>query len=220
MTEPASLDAHELLTTTRAVRRRLDLERAVPRELVEECVQIALQAPSGGNRRAYRFVVVDDPEQRERVAAVYRKAFEIYRAGPTVATKAFEGDAERTAVQERVFDSVEHLARNLHRVPALVIPCMAGRAQDKQTVRAQAGFWGSVFPAVWSFQLAARQRGLGTALTTMHLEFEREVADVLAIPHDEYTQVCLLPLAFTTGGGFRPAQREPAEHFLRWNSWT
>lgn len=214
------LDPNQLLTTTRAVRRRLDLERAVPRSLVEECVEVAVQAPSGGNRRAYRFVVVDDADQRAELAGIYRRAFEIYRAGPTVATKAFVGDDEKTLVQDRVFDSVEHLAMNLHRVPNLVIPCMAGRAEDKPTVRGQAGFWGSVFPAVWSFMLAARLRGLGTALTTMHLEFERETAELLGIPFADFTQVGLLPLAFTTGGGFRPAAREPASQFLSWNTWA
>ena len=213
------LDAEAMLTTTRAVRKRLDLERPVPRELVEECVGLAAQAPSGGNRRAFRFVLVDDPGRREQLAGIYWRAFEIYRAGQTVATKAFEGDAARTAVQNRVYDSVEYLARNLARVPVLVVPVMAGRAEDRMNSRSQAALWGSSIPAVWSFMLAARLRGLGTAMTTMHLEFEREAAEVLNIPYEQYTQLALLPLAYTIGDEFRPAEREPASFFLRWNDF-
>jgi nitroreductase len=214
------LDAHTLLTTTRAVRRRLDLSRPVPRPLIEECVEIALQAPSGGNRRAYRFVIVDDEAQRKALGLIYQKAFEIYRAGPTVVTKAFEGDSEQTQVQNRIFDSVAYLAEHIAEVPCLVVPCMTGRPEDRKTVRAQAGFWGSVYPAIWSFMLAARARGLGTAMTTMHLEFEREAADVLGIPYDEVTQTALLPLAFTIGDEFKPARREPPSSFIHWSRWT
>ena len=214
------LDAHTLLTTTRAVRRRLDLSRAVPRPLIEECVEIGLQAPSGGNRRAYRFVIVDDEAQREALGRIYQKAFEVYRAGPTVVTKAFEGDSEQTRVQNRIFDSVAYLAEHIAEVPCLVVPCMTGRPDDRKTVRAQAGFWGSVYPAIWSFMLAARARGLGTAMTTMHLEFEQEAADVLGIPYDKVTQAALLPLAFTIGDEFKQARREPPSSFIHWNRWT
>ena len=215
-----TLDAQTVLTTTRAVRRRLDLDRAVPRSLVEECVAVAVQAPSGGNRRAFRFVVVDDADQREALAGIYRDAFEVYRAGPTVVTKAFADDPSQQAQQDRIFSSVEYLAVNLHRVPSLVVPVMAGRSEERTTVRTQAGFWGSVYPAVWSFMLAARDRGLGTALTTMHLEYERRAADVLGIPYEAYTQVGLLPLAYTLGTDFRPARREPPATFLAWNRWS
>lgn len=214
------MDAETLLTTTRAVRRRLDLNRPVPRELVEDCVRLAIQSPSGGNRTAYRFVIVDDPAQREAIAAIYRRAFEIYSQGPTVATKAFEGDPQKTVAQERVFASVEHLAMRLHEVPVLVVPCMLGRSEERTGVRAQAGFWGSVVPAVWSFMLAARTKGLGTAYTTMHLEFERETAEVLGIPYEEVTQACLLPLAYTLGTEFSPASRPPASEFISWDRWS
>jgi len=214
------LDAESMLTTTRAVRKRLDLDRPVPRELVEECVGIASQAPSGGNRRAFRFVLVDDPGRRQQLAEIYWRAFEIYRAGQTVATKAFEGDSARTAVQNRVFDSVEYLAQHLGEVPVLVVPVMAGRSEERTTSRSQAALWGSSIPAVWSFMLAARLRGLGTAMTTMHLEFEREAAEVLNVPYEQYTQLGLLPLAYTLGDDFRAAEREPASFFLRWNDFA
>jgi nitroreductase len=215
-----TMDAETMLTTTRAVRRRLDLKRPVPRALIEECVAIAAQAPSGGNRRAFRFVVIDDEQRRGDLAAIYRRAFDVYREGQTVATKAFEGDPVRTAVQERVFRSVEYLAENLHRVPVHVIPVMAGRCEERTNARSQAALWASSVPAIWSFMLAGRLRGLGTALTTMHLEFEREAADLLGIPFEQFTQLALLPLAYTTGDTFKPAEREPASFFIRWNDFA
>lgn len=218
--EPVITDAYQTLTTTRAVRRRLDLERPVDRSVIEQCVSIATQAPSGGNRRGFRFVVVDDPIVRRDIAAIYWRAFEMYRTGPTVATKAFVGDTDKSRIQDRVFTSVEHLARTLADVPCIVIPCAPGRWDTKEGTRGQAGFWGSVFPAIWSFQLACRTYGLGTALTTMHLEFERDAADVLGIPFDDYTQVGLLPVAHTIGLEFKAAEREEPDNFIHWDRWS
>lgn len=218
--EPVITEAFDVLTTTRAVRRRLDLTRPVPHEVVERCIDIAVQAPVGGNRRGFRFVAVTDPDVRGQLADVYWRAFEIYRAGPTVATKAFEGDDANSLTQERVFRSVERLAETLADVPCIVVPCAPGRWETRSTTRPQAGFWGSVFPAVWSFQLACRMYGLGTALTTMHLEFEAETAAILGIPIEDYTQVGLLPVAYTVGTEFKPARREPAAHFLAWERWA
>lgn len=200
------LDADAVLTTTRAVRRRLDLDRGVPRELVAECVAVAVQAPSGGDRHPYRFVVVDDAERRQALAEIYRESFAAYLGRPNAVT------------EPRLLASVRHLAEHLHRVPVLVVPCMPGRPEARTTSREQSGYWGSVYPAVWSFMLAARLRGLGTALTTMHLQYEREAAAVLDIPYDEVAQVCLLPLAYTVGHDFRRAKRD-AGAFLLWNGW-
>jgi nitroreductase len=217
---PLVTDAHALLTTTRAVRRRLDLSRRVPRALLTTCVELATQAPSGGNRQGFRFVIVDDPAQRSALAGIYRRAFEVYKSGPTLVTKAFAGDAQRTTVQERIYESVEYLALHLAEVPVHVIPVAPGRWEDRATTRAQAGFWGSVFPAVWSFQLACRMYGLGTALTTMHLEFDREAAEVIGLPHDAWVQVGLLPVAYTIGTDFRPVPRDPAADFIHWDRWS
>lgn len=214
------MDAVTALTTTRTVRRRLDLDRPVDRSVVEDCVRIAAQAPSGGNRTAYRFVIVDDPQQRQAMGDLYRRAFEVYRQGPTVVTKAFPDDPDKATTQEKIFTSVEHLAMHLDQVPMLVVPCMTGRCEERTTARAQAGFWGSVVPTVWSFMLAARTKGLGTAYTTMHLEFEQEAAEILGVPYGQVTQVCLLPLAHTLGTDFSPASRPPASEFIDWNHWS
>lgn len=194
-----------VLTATRAVRRRLDLERPLPRALLEECVDVATQAPAGGNRHRYRFVLVDDTGRRAALGEVYRRAFAAYLEGPGVADGG-------------VLESARHLAENLHRVPALVVPCMAGRVESLATAREQSGYWGSVYPAVWSFMLAARVRGLGTALTTMHLRYEEECAGILGVPYGEVTQVCLLPVAYTLGSDFRSARRSGGP-FGVWNAW-
>lgn len=200
------MDATTLLTTTRAVRKRLDLGRPVERGLLEECVSIATQAPAGGNRHRYRFVLVDEAEQREALAEVYRRAFAAY--------------LERTqAATGLLLESARHLAEHLHEVPAIVIPCMTGRVEHLTTAREQSGYWGSVYPAVWSFMLAARERGLGTALTTMHLAYEAECASILGIPFDAVTQVCLLPVAHTVGDDFSRATRKGGP-FFTWNAWA
>ncbi|MBS2534999.1 nitroreductase family protein [Catenulispora sp. NF23] len=207
----------ELLTTTRTVRRRLDLERPVPRELIEDCVRIALQAPSGSNRQTWQWLVVTDPDQRAAIGAVYKKACEAYLESQGAAGKLFADDPERSKVQQRVHDSVAYLADRMGDVPVLVLPCLkvaGGRLPSGN----QGGLWGSLLPAAWSFCLAARDRGLGTAWTTLHLTYESEVAEILDLPDDVYQSV-LLPTAYYTGDGFKPAPRQPVSEVLHWNRW-
>ncbi len=215
---PRTLSPDELLTTTRAVRRRLDLDRPVERSLIEECLGIALQAPTGGNRQRWHFVVVTDPGKRAAIAQLYRKAWAVYLTMPTAAPNLRFDDPTRDAVQRRVGDSAQYLADNLERVPVLLIPCFPGRL-DGQPSSAQAGAWGSILPAVWSFMLAARARGLGTAWTTLHLLHEREAAGVLGIPYEQFTQAALIPVAYTRGTDFKPAHREPLGSVLHWDAW-
>ena len=207
--------ADRLLTTTRAVRRRLDLDRPVDRALVLECIGVAQQAPTGGNSQGWAFVVVTDAGRRARIAELYRAAavqpFEAARA------RAREAGDEQTA---RAYDGALHLAGVLERVPVHVIPCVRGRIRDGNwSNAAAAGLYGSILPAAWSFMLAARARGLGTAWTSMHLAHEREVAELLGIP-DGVTQTALVPVAHYTGEGFSPAARPPAESVTHWDGWS
>jgi nitroreductase len=199
----------ELLTTTRAVRKRLDLARPVGREVVLDCVRVAQQAPTGGNRQGWSFVVVTDAGKRAELARLYREAsgnyFEEARA---------KARSEQTA---RVYDGAQYLLDVLDRVPVHVIPCIRGRA-DGQPNSVAAGLYGSILPAVWSFQLALRARGLGSAWTTMHLFREREAAELLGIP-PEVTQVALLPVAYYTGERFAPAERPAPETITHWDTW-
>lgn len=207
----------ELLTTTRTVRRRLDLERPVPRELIEDCVRIALQAPSGSNRQTWQWLVVTDQDQRAAIGAVYKKACEAYLESQGAAGNLFADDPERNKVQRRVHDSVAYLADRMGEVPVLVLPCLkvaGGRLPSGN----QGGLWGSLLPAAWSFCLAARDRGLGTAWTTLHLTYESEVAEILGLPDDVYQSV-LLPTAYYTGDSFKPAPRQPVSEVLHWNRW-
>lgn len=183
-----NLTPDEVLTTTRAVRKRLDYDRPVEPELIKECLTIALQAPSGSNRQAWQFVVIGDPSVREQVAARYRASFEVYAAMPSAL-----GTDTTEQRREHVRSSAQYLADTMHRAPYLLIPVAEGRAERLTKTVQQAGFWGSATPALWSFMLAARARGLGTAWTTLHLAYEKEVADIIGIPYERYTQIALTP---------------------------
>ena len=212
------LSPDELLTTTRAVRRRLDFTRPVERAVIEECLTIAQQAPTGSNRQRWHFVVVTDPAKRAALAELYRRAWDVYLTMPTAAPNLRFDDPGRDAVQQRVASSAQYLADHLQDVPVHVIPCITGRT-DGQPVRGQAGAWGSILPATWSFMLAARARGLGTAWTTLHLMFEEEAAKLLGIPYAEFMQAALIPVAYTKGTDFKPAPREPLDRVVHWDAW-
>lgn len=199
----------ELLTTTRAVRRRLDLDRPVPRELVLECVAVAQQAPTGGNSQGWGFVIVTDAATRAALADLYR------RTGDDYLRKS--RDRAKTDQTSRVYGSAVYLAEVLHRVPVHVIPVIHGRV-DNQPNAIASGLYGSIIPAAWSFMLAARARGLGTAWTTLHLFHEQEAAELLGIPED-HTQAALIPLAYFTGDTFSPADRPPPESITHWENW-
>jgi nitroreductase len=208
-----------VLTTTRAVRRRLDLDRPVDPALVRECLTVALQAPTGGNNQGWHFVVVTDPSTRSAVADVFRRGAIAYaerRDRPSPPGRA-RTEAERAA-RRRVMASAGYLFEHLHRVPVLVIPCIEGRAEAGALVD-QATAFGSILPAVWSFMLAARARGLGTSWTTVHLEAEVETAALLGIPWEAVTQVALVPVAHTVGADFRPAARRPLDEVVHWDRW-
>ena len=208
------LSVDELLKTTRAVRKRLDFDRPVPDQVLRECVEYAIQAPTGSNVQGWHFVLVTERDKIEKIAAIYKKAFDWYRDSPVYAGRVVEGISEqRDAQQARVADSADYLAENMHRSPALFIPCMEGR-------NATAGAAGSIVPAAWSFMLAAREQGLGTCWTTLHLMHEEEAADVLGIPFGEVQQWALSPVAYTAGTDFKPATRPDVETVISWNSWT
>jgi nitroreductase len=208
------LSVDELLKTTRAVRKRLDFDRPVSDQALRECVEYAIQAPTGSNVQGWRFVLVTERDKIEKIAAIYKKAFDWYRDSPVYAGRVVEGISnERDAQQARVADSADYLAENMHRSPALFIPCMEGR-------NATAGAAGSIVPAAWSFMLAARERGLGTCWTSLHLMHEEEAADVLGIPFNEVQQWALSPVAYTTGTDFKPATRPDVETVISWNSWN
>ena len=213
-----NLTPDELLTTTRAVRKRLDLDRPVERAVIEECLAIAEQAPTGSNRQNWQFVVVTDPAKRKALGELYRRGWETYRASGQSAAGITFADPRRAAVQARVAASSAYLAQHMGEVPVLLVPCIAGRTENQPVVD-QAGRWGSILPATWSFMLAARARGLGTAWTTLHLYFEREAADLLGIPFADYMQAALIPVAYTKGTDFQPGPREPLEKTVHWDAW-
>ena len=212
------LSPDELLATTRAVRKRLDFDRLVPSELIDECIHLATQAPSGSNSQGWHFVVIDDPAKKMAIADLYRQGFAMYRTMPMAAGNIVTGEASRDAQQQRVMGSAEYLAEHFHRAPYLVIPCIEGRFEGAPNA-ATSAMLGSILPATWSFMLAARARGLGTSWTTIHLMFEREAADILGIPFDEITQTCLTPVAYTLGTDFKAAARMPLDTIVHHNTW-
>ncbi|MFF0492621.1 nitroreductase family protein [Nocardia sp. NPDC004068] len=214
MTLPLSAD--EVLSTTRAVRKRLDLTRPVPRRLIEECVDLATQAPTGRNRQRWHFLVVTDKDRRAAVAEVYRRAVRVAEAAPLSSRDLQRMNAHGS--WPRIAAGVDYLYQHIHQVPAFVIPAVEGRT-DRASVAEQAGTWGSILPAVWSFMLAARARGLGTVWTTAQAPLERDLARVLGVPYDQVMLAAFIPLAFTLGTNFRPAQRVPRDQVLHWDSW-
>lgn len=200
----------ELLATTRAVRKRLDLTRSVPREVINNCLDLAVQAPTGSNSQTWRWLVVEDADKRKALADLYRKS----ASGYLSAAGEQAGDDQT----KRVFSSAMYLMDHLHEVPIHVIPCVEGRPPVGTPAAMMAGLFGSIFPAVWSFQLALRSRGLGSVITTLHLLQEQAAAEILGIP-DNVMQVALLPVAYTVGTDFKRANRPPVSDITHWNSW-
>jgi len=216
-TMPLNLTPDELLTTTRTVRKRLDFERPVERELIEECIEIAIQAPTGGLKQNWHWVVVGDPDLKRRIRDVYRDSWlgSMNREHLDV----YAADDGRASRLDRVLDGGTYLAENLHRAPWLLIICGTGLVRGAATVPEQSRFWASVIPAMWSFMLAARARGLGVAWTTEHLKREEQVADLLGIPYPEVTQCGLLPVAYSIGTDFKPAARIKGTQLTHWDGW-
>lgn len=216
------LTSDQMLATTRSVRKRLDFSRPVEPEVIRECLELALQAPTGGNRQGWQFMVVTDAETRRALGDIYRKGWAHYRAMPINRPEALAvlqaRDPARAETLGRIVQSSDYLAEHIHEAPVLVIPCIKGRPEGIAAVD-QAGFWGSILPAAWSFMLAARMRGLGTSWTSVHLYFEREAAELLTIPYERVTQAALIPVAYTRGTDFKPAQREPLETVAHWERW-
>jgi nitroreductase len=216
MTELLPLNPDELLTTTRAVRKRLDLTRPVPRDLVEECIEIAVQAPSGSNRQHWHWVLVDDPAKKKQLADLYGEVFDGYIVAPASASYQ-EGDS-RAERRDAVSASAKYLREHYHEVPVLLVAYQEGRP-DEMPVERQAGYWGSIVPAVWSFMLALRARGLGSAWTTMTVRREAQVAAALGVDPTKYAQVGMFPVAYTIGTDFKPAPRIASDDIIHWNEW-
>ena len=203
------LTPDELLSTTRAVRKRLDLTRPVEREVLEECLTLAQQAPTASYSQNWHFVVVTDAEKRAALGELWR----------SVAYPYLERDGgPREGQMLRIKDAAAHLAEHIHEVPVHVIPCVEGRFEGESNALVASKF-GSIIPAAWSFMQAARSRGLGSVWTTFHLVHERKAAEILGIPYDDVTQVALIPVAYTLGTDFKPGKRNPLDTMVHWDQW-
>lgn len=200
------LTPDELLSTTRSVRKRLDLTRPVERALLDECLDLALQAPTGGNAQGWHFVLVTDADHKQALSDLYRRS------------KRENDPPSSPPEHQRMMDASAYLAEHLHEVPVLVVPCIEGRIENAPLL-VQAVTWGSIMPATWSFMLAARSRGLGTSWTSLHLAYEREAAEVLGIPYEQVMQTALIPVAHTIGTEFKPGPRVPKDARAHWDRW-
>ena len=212
-----NLSADEVLSTTRAVRKRLDFDRPVSREVIEECLQLALQAPTGSNSQGWQWVFVTDPAKKQALADIYATNFAEY--AKFAQSNSYEEGDLRHEQRDRVTSSAMYLVEHFHRVPVMMVPCITGNL-DRVPAFAGASQWGSILPAVWSFMLAARERGLGTAWTTIHLMNggDKKAAEILGIP-DGVTQSGLFPIAYTIGTDFKPAKRLPLDPITHWDQW-
>jgi len=200
------LSPDQLLSTTRAVRKRLDLSRPVERELLQECLDLAFQAPTGGNVQGWHFLLVTEAGRKRAISDLYRRS------------KRENDPSSPPPEHQRSMDSSAYLAEHLHEVPVLLVPCIEGRVENAPMLQ-QAVTWGSILPATWSFMLAARSRGLGTAWTSLHLAYEREAAAVLGIPYEQVMQVALIPVAHTIGTDFKPGRRTRGDQRVHWDRW-
>ncbi|WP_046316322.1 nitroreductase family protein [Mycobacterium sp. UM_Kg1] len=212
-----NLSADEVLTTTRSVRKRLDLDKPVPREVLMECLEIALQAPTGSNAQGWQWMFITDPVKKQAIADIYRANALPYldRIKPDYG----EGDV-RSERMGLISESARYLAENLQDVPVLMIPCLEGKPENG-SLGLSASFWASLFPAAWSYCLALRNRGLGSCWTTLHLlgDGEQQAAEILGIPYEGYSQGGLFPIAYTKGTDFKPAKRLPAEQVAHFDTW-
>jgi nitroreductase len=201
-------NADLLLSTTRSVRKRLDFDRPVEREVLLECLRLAVQAPTASNRQTWRWVIVTDPDLKRKIADYYRESALPY-------LRESQESSGEGGQDKRVFDSAMYLAENLEKAPVFVIPCLEESFEDRGA--AIVGM-GSIAQAGWSFQLALRARGLGSTWTTLHLRRAKETAELLGIPAG-VTQVSLIPVAYTKGLDFKPAKRPPVEEITHWDGW-
>ena len=220
----ASID--HLLTTTRSVRKRLDLTRPVEPEVIRQCIEIALQAPTGSNLQGWRFMVVTDPEKRAGLARIYSKARQTYYEMQAAQPPQLPAGDPRAAQRARVSESSLYLGEHLHEVPVHIIPCIEGRMEEAPHLSRlteygnayNAAIYGSIYPATWSLMLALRARGLGSSWTSLHLMYEKEAADILGVP-DDIIQAALLPVAYFKGTDFKPARRIPGQELTYWDTW-
>jgi nitroreductase len=213
------LTPDELLSTTRAVRKRLDFSKPVSDDVVRECVSLAMQSPSGSNSMTMQFVVVRDEAKRKALGEIYRQCYTIYSQMDGVYIGSIDkGDEGSNAQQQRSASSADYLGQHMGDAPVLILPCIAGRA-DGQPGMVGASMMANVMPAMWSLMLAARARGLGTCWTSVHLMMEQQAAEIVGIPFESVQQICLSPLAYTTGTDFKPAARPTADSIIHWDAW-
>lgn len=200
-----------ILKTTRSVRKRLDLNRPVDKDVVKECLEIALQAPTGSNIQGWKWLIVTDTNKKAKIGDFYKRSFIAYSKGASIPNPNIQDQNQ----QKKVYNSASYLADHMGEVPMMIFACIEGRTSNSSIA---AGLYGSIIPAAWSLMIALRSRGIGASWTTLHLAYEKECNEILGIP-DNITTAVMLPVAYFTGETFKEAKRVPAKELTYWESW-
>lgn len=220
-------DVDELLETTRTVRHRLDFDRPIDPAVIRRCIEIAQQATMGSNQEEWRGIAVTEPERKLRIARIYREIYEemvarpFREADPAVLERLDpkrRADPDEQRRQERTMTGVKYLADNLERVPVLTFFATVTPPPPEPVGKLASGFYGTIFPMAWSYQLALRARGIGSVMATAAMLRADDIARELELP-DDFTLVTMIPAAYTLGTKFRRARRKPVEEILRFERW-
>ena len=184
----------------------------VPDELIRKIIDAGLRAPTGGDAQNWRFIVVKDPEIKQRIQVVYKRAFEIviarYRSSPPAPGKT-------EAHKQRMLKAVEYLTDHFHEAPVMIVCCLLNDTARAIGLAKMSG--ASIYPSVQNMLLAARALGLGSVLTTRHLLYEKEVNEALRLPENAET-FAILPIGWPMGK-FGAVSREPVEKVTFFNRW-
>ena len=192
--------------------RKLDT-KAVPEEDLIKLVDAANQAPSGSNMQAGRWLIVRDPEVKRGLAALNRAGVEAY-IGPMVDNPGSLPHQDQDK-RLRMMNSVLWQMENMHTLPALIIACMDFGVKVDAEMIARGG--GSIWPGIQNLLLAARALGLGAAPTTLALQDQEAVANVLGLP-ETMAAFCLIPVGYPLGK-FGPVTRKPLSEIMKFDQW-
>jgi nitroreductase len=201
------LSLHDAMYTLRAM-RRLKTD-PIPKEDLRYIVEAATMACSPGNSQPWTFLVITDQQQKERIADIYRDIGNaVIRDGALASGKLDEE-------MQKVYSNAMTLVECMQDAPALIMCCLEGHAQEGGIH--QSTYYGSIYPAIQNLMLAARSKGIGSTMTTMHKAREEDIKDVLGIPQEVAT-IALIPLGYPQGSWNRP-KRKPQPAVTFWNVW-
>lgn len=208
----SELSFYEILRTTRAVRRlRPD---PIPDDVLRRVLEAATFAPSGGNRQAWRIIVVRDAALKKELRERYLARWAPYAAQSRMAAEALPEPSRARSL--RALSAGDYLAAHLGEVPAILVVCFDPRGlfiTDQHLERPSVVGGASIYPAVQNLLLACRAEGLGCVLTTLLCAFEPELRGLLALP-EPWGTAAFVPVGYPVGSGHGPLSRKPVEQMV------